>query len=156
MRIPSLARTHAPLYLLRMPKTTAYAAAKANAPLGPLMIDRRDPGPDDVAIDILFCGVCHSDLHQVKDEWGGALFPMVPGHEIIGRVRQVGKNVTKVKVGDLAGVGCLVDSCSTCANCKADHEQFCAKGPAFTYNGTEMDRKTPTYGGYSSSVVVRD
>jgi uncharacterized zinc-type alcohol dehydrogenase-like protein len=135
-------------------KTNAYAAAKANAPLAPFTIDRRDPGPDDVAIDILFCGVCHSDLHQAKDEWGNGIFPMVPGHEIIGRVSKVGKNVTKVKVGELAGVGCLVDSCHDCASCRADHEQFCVKGSAFTYNGTEMDRKTPTYGGYATSIVT--
>ncbi len=139
-----------------MPKTTAYAAAKAGAALAPLVIDRRDPGPLDVAIEILYCGVCHSDIHQARDEWGGAIFPMVPGHEIIGRVTQVGKSVTRLKVGDIAGVGCMVDSCRECSSCRHDTEQFCDAGAAFTYNGTEMDRKTPTYGGYASSVVVAE
>ena len=137
-----------------MRKIPAYAAAAANAPLGPTLIERRDPGPSDVAIDVLFCGVCHSDLHQARDEWGGALFPMVPGHEIIGRVSHVGAAVTRLRVGDLAGVGCMVDSCRRCAPCERDLEQFCESGCAFTYNGTEMDRKTPTFGGYSTHIVV--
>jgi uncharacterized zinc-type alcohol dehydrogenase-like protein len=118
------------------------------------MIERRDPGLHDVAIDILFCGVCHSDVHQARDEWSGAIFPMVPGHEIVGRVSQVGKGVAKYAVGDLVGVGCMVDSCRACEPCKTGTEQFCEKGVAFTYNGTEMDRRTPTYGGYSTRVVV--
>ncbi|HWN68516.1 MAG TPA: NAD(P)-dependent alcohol dehydrogenase [Haliangium sp.] len=139
-----------------MLKTRAYAAASAGAPLAPASIERRDPGPHDVMIEVLYCGVCHSDLHQARDEWGGALFPMVPGHEIIGRVTQVGARVTKVAAGDLAGVGCLVDSCRACDPCGQHLEQFCAKGAAMTYNGTEMDRKTPTYGGYSSHVVVTE
>jgi alcohol dehydrogenase (NADP+) len=134
----------------------AWAAAAAGAPLAPTTIERRDPGPRDVLIDILFCGVCHSDIHQARDEWGGGLFPMVPGHEIIGRVRQVGKEVTRVAVGDLAGVGCMVDSCRACGPCAHDTEQFCEKGAAFTYNGTEMDRRTPTFGGYSTAVVVTE
>ncbi len=139
-----------------MPKTSAYAATQAHAPLAPFSIERRDPGSRDVVIDVLYCGVCHSDIHQVRDEWGGAAFPMVPGHEIVGRVTHVGKDVTKLKAGDLAGVGCLVDSCGECANCRRDLEQFCQKGAAMTYNGTEMDRKTPTYGGYSKQVVVTE
>ncbi len=137
-----------------MSKVPAYAAAAAKSPLAPFSVDRREPGEHDVLIDILFCGVCHSDVHQVRDEWGGSLFPMVPGHEIIGRVKQVGAHVKKFKPGDLAGVGCMVDSCRECAPCKDDLEQFCQKGAAFTYNGTEMDRKTPTFGGYSTQVVV--
>jgi len=137
-------------------KTSAYAASQAHAPLAPFSFERRDPGPRDVLIDVLYCGVCHSDIHQVRDEWGGAVFPMVPGHEIVGRVKQVGKDVTKLKVGDLAGVGCMVDSCGDCANCRRDLEQFCHKGAALTYNGTEMDRKTLTYGGYSAQLVVTE
>jgi uncharacterized zinc-type alcohol dehydrogenase-like protein len=139
-----------------MPKTRAYAAASARAPLAPFSIERREPGPHDVLIEILYCGVCHSDIHQARDEWGGALFPMVPGHEIVGRVAQVGARVTKVAVGDLAGVGCLVDSCRACGPCGQHLEQFCVKGAALTYNGTELDRATRTYGGYSSHVVVAE
>jgi len=139
-----------------MAQTPAYAAPSAKAPLVPHSVPRRDPGPHDVQIDILYCGVCHSDVHQVHDEWGGAIFPMVPGHEIVGRVTKVGASVSKFKVGDLAGVGCMVDSCLACDPCKRDLEQFCQKGAAFTYNGTEMDRKTPTYGGYSTQVVVTE
>jgi len=139
-----------------MSKVPAYAAPSANAPLAPFTVARRDPGPHDVAIDIEFCGICHSDVHQARDEWGGSIFPMVPGHEILGRVRQVGAKVTKFKAGDRVGVGCLVDSCQDCDPCRRHKEQFCQKGGAFTYNGTEMDRKTPTYGGYSTSVVVSE
>jgi alcohol dehydrogenase (NADP+) len=137
-----------------MTKVPAYAAASATSPLGPHTIERRDPGPNDVHIDILYCGICHSDIHQVRDEWGGSIFPMVPGHEIVGRVKAVGAHVKKFKIGDMAGVGCMVDSCRECDPCSHDLEQFCQKGAAFTYNGTEMDRKTPTYGGYSTQVVV--
>ncbi|WP_437626769.1 NAD(P)-dependent alcohol dehydrogenase [Sorangium sp. So ce1151] len=137
-----------------MLKTPAYAAASAKEPLRPFTIERRDPGPHDVLIEILFCGVCHSDIHQVRDEWGGAIFPMVPGHEIVGRVKHVGDQVTKLKVGELAGVGCFVDSCRACEPCRGNTEQFCERGMAPTYNGTEMDRKTPTQGGYSSQIVV--
>jgi uncharacterized zinc-type alcohol dehydrogenase-like protein len=139
-----------------MPKTSAFAAASARAPLAPVSIERREPGPHDVLIEILFCGVCHSDIHQARDEWGGAIFPMVPGHEIVGRVAQVGASVTRLAVGDIAGVGCMVDSCRACAPCHQHLEQFCAEGTALTYNSTEMDRKTPTYGGYSSHVVVTE
>ncbi|WP_306591824.1 NAD(P)-dependent alcohol dehydrogenase [Geothrix sp. 21YS21S-4] len=134
----------------------AYAATSPSAPLAPFQIERREVGPHDVQIEVAYCGICHSDLHQVKDEWGGAKFPMVPGHEIVGRVTAVGAHVKNFKEGDLAGVGCMVDSCRTCPSCERDLEQFCEKGAAFTYNGTEMDRKTPTYGGYSSSLVVNE
>jgi uncharacterized zinc-type alcohol dehydrogenase-like protein len=109
-----------------------------------------------VLIDVLYCGVCHSDIHQARDEWGGSVFPLVPGHEIVGRVARVGTQVTRFKVGDLAAVGCMVDSCRECDPCRHDMEQFCEKGPAFTYNGTEMDRKMPTHGGYSSRIVVSE
>ncbi|MFT3774670.1 MAG: NAD(P)-dependent alcohol dehydrogenase [Minicystis sp.] len=137
-------------------KTRAYGTHAANKALEPLWIERREVGPNDVLIDILFCGICHSDIHQARGEWGNSTYPMVPGHEIIGRVARVGANVTKLKVGDLAGVGCVVDSCRTCAICAQDHEQFCEKGCAYTYNSTEMDRTTPTQGGYSASVVVTE
>ncbi|MGA2447172.1 MAG: NAD(P)-dependent alcohol dehydrogenase [Polyangiaceae bacterium] len=139
-----------------MLKTPAWAASSAGKKLAPFTIERRAPGPTDVAIDILFCGVCHSDVHQARDEWSGAMFPMVPGHEIVGRVSQVGAQVTKLRVGDLAGVGCMVDSCRACEPCRSGTEQFCEKGVAFTYNGTEMDRRTPTFGGYSTRVVVEE
>ncbi len=142
-----------------MVKTRAYAATSKTSPLAPLIIERREPGPNDVLIEILFCGICHSDIHQVRDEWSGAvpaLFPMVPGHEIVGRVKQVGKQVTRLKVGDTAGVGCFVDSCRECDPCRRGLEQFCEKGAAWTYNATEMDRTTPTYGGYSSQIVVAE
>jgi uncharacterized zinc-type alcohol dehydrogenase-like protein len=137
-----------------MPKTRAYAVQSATTPLAPFEIDRREVGDRDVRIDIAFCGICHSDVHQARDEWGGSLFPMVPGHEIVGRVSKVGPQVTKLKVGELAGVGCMVDSCRACEKCRRDLEQFCERGPALTYNGTEMDRSTRTYGGYSGHVVV--
>src|SRR5512142_1254612 len=125
--------------------TRGYAAKSPTSILEPFTFQRRDPGPHDVLVDILYCGVCHSDIHQARDEWGGAIFPMVPGHEIVGRVQRVGNAVTRFKVGDLAGVGCMVDSCRDCRPCRAGVEQFCEKGPALTYNGTEMDRKTPTF-----------
>jgi len=132
----------------------SYAATSATAPLTPYQFERRAVGPHDVQIEIAYCGICHSDIHQVRDEWGGSKYPMVPGHEIVGKVTAVGAHVKGFKIGDLAGVGCMVDSCRTCPSCQRNLEQFCEKGAAFTYNGTEMDRKTPTYGGYSSSVVV--
>jgi uncharacterized zinc-type alcohol dehydrogenase-like protein len=137
-----------------MKKIHAWGAPAASRPLAPMSIERREPKPRDVVIDITFCGVCHSDIHQARDEWSGATFPMVPGHEIIGRVARLGSEASKFQVGDLAGVGCLVDSCRACRSCGDDLEQFCAKGPAVTYNGTEMDRKTVTQGGYSTQIVV--
>src|SRR5882672_5979913 len=117
--------------------TKAYAAQNAAAPLSPFNFDRRDVGVNDVQIDILYCGVCHSDLHQVRDEWGGSIFPMVPGHEIVGRVLKVGSNVKRFAAGDLAGVGCFVDSCRTCPNCQAGLQQYCDNGMTATYNGIE-------------------
>lgn len=137
-----------------MTRIPAYAAEAAKSPLVPSAIDRHAPGPHDVLIGILYCGVCHSDLHQARDEWGGALFPMVPGHEIVGRVAAVGAQVSRFHPGDAAGVGCMVDSCRGCEWCMRDQQQFCTKGAAYTYNGTEMDRKTQTYGGYSTQIVV--
>ncbi len=139
-----------------MPTVKAYAAVSATSALTPTTIERREPGAHDVEIEILYSGICHSDIHQVRNEWGNATYPMVPGHEMVGRVTRVGAHVKQFKVGDLAGVGCMVDSCRTCVSCKRDLEQFCEQGCAFSYNGTEMDRKTPTYGGYSGSVVVNE
>jgi uncharacterized zinc-type alcohol dehydrogenase-like protein len=137
-----------------MKTVKAYAAPSAAAPIAPFDVSRRDPGPRDVVIDIAFCGVCHSDIHQVRDEWGGSIFPMVPGHEIVGKVARTGDRVERFRAGDLAGVGCMVDSCRSCDACRRGLEQFCQRGAAMTYNGTEMDRKTPTYGGYSKQIVV--
>ena len=133
----------------------AYATQSATAKFGPFTIERREPGPADVAIDILYCGVCHSDLHIARNEWGGANYPCVPGHEIVGRVSAVGTKVTKVKVGDLAGVGCLVGSCRTCTSCGEGLEQFCETpgGQILTYNSITPDGKN-TYGGYSDAIVV--
>jgi len=135
--------------------TRSYAAKNASSVLEPFSFERRDPKENDVLIEIDYCGVCHSDIHQVRDEWGGSIFPMVPGHEIVGRVTKVGSAVKNFKVGDLAGVGCMVDSCRTCNNCKNHEEQYCT-GTGFvgTYNSRERDGKTPTYGGYSSQIVV--
>ena len=139
-----------------MPRAAAYAATTAGSRLAPYDVERREPGPLDVAIDIQFCGVCHSDIHQARGEWGGEVFPMVPGHEIVGRVRAVGGQVTRFSVGDQVGVGCMVDSCRECGPCRHDTEQFCERGAAWTYNSTEMDRRTPTLGGYSTHVVVAE
>ncbi|MEX1186087.1 MAG: NAD(P)-dependent alcohol dehydrogenase [Gemmatimonadaceae bacterium] len=137
-------------------KTAAYAAPSKTAQLGPLAIDRREPGPHDVLIDIRFCGVCHSDIHQVRDEWGGSIYPMVPGHEIVGTVARAGERVARWKPGDVVGVGCFVDSCRRCAACKAGEEQYCEKGMTPTYNGRERDGKTPTFGGYSTRITVNE
>ena len=137
-----------------MTRTPAYAAASATSPLAPFAIDRRAPGPRDVQIDIAYCGVCHSDLHQARGDWGGEIFPMVPGHEIVGHVSAVGGAVTKYKVGDAVGVGCFVDSCRTCAQCRAGEEQFCSEGMTATHNGRERGTGAPTYGGYSTRIVV--
>ncbi len=137
-----------------MIETKAYAAEAATSPLGPFRFERRDPGPYDVQIEILYCGVCHSDIHQVRNEWGGSIYPMVPGHEIVGRVTKTGAHVTKFKAGDLAGVGCFVDSCRTCPNCQAGLEQYCDNGMVGTYNGREKITNLPTYGGYSNHIVV--
>jgi uncharacterized zinc-type alcohol dehydrogenase-like protein len=134
--------------------TKAYATQSATTPLAPFKIQRRDPGAHDVQIEILFCGVCHSDLHIARNEWQGTTYPCVPGHEIIGRVTKVGAQVSQFKEGDLAGVGCLVDSCRTCENCADNLEQFCEKGPIFTYNSPDKHSGGLTYGGYSENVVV--
>ena len=136
-----------------MTAARGYAAHSANAPLAPFAFERRTPGANDIQIAIAFCGVCHSDLHQVRNEWGGSMFPMVPGHEIVGRVTAVGGAVTRFKVGDLAGVGCLVDSCRTCTNCAEGQEQYCSTGATFTYNSRERGG-TITYGGYSNEIVA--
>ncbi|WP_165066936.1 NAD(P)-dependent alcohol dehydrogenase [Paludisphaera rhizosphaerae] len=135
--------------------TKAYAARAADSPLSPFSLSRRDPLPNDVLIDILYCGVCHSDLHQVRNEWHNTVYPCVPGHEILGRVSKVGKDVKKFKEGDLAAVGCMVDSCRTCPSCKAGLEQFCETGgTVFTYNGPDKHLGGVTFGGYSENVVV--
>ena len=132
----------------------SYAAMSFNTPLEAYNFERRAVGPDDVQIDILFCGVCHSDLHQVKNEWGGSQYPMVPGHEIVGKVLSVGANVTKFKVGDLAGVGVMVDSCKTCKTCAQNLEQYCEEGFVGTYNNKERNSNNITMGGYSTKIVV--
>lgn len=133
--------------------TQAYAAMHVKAPLAPYSVERRQLRDHDVSIDIKFCGICHSDIHQVRDEWGGSIFPMVPGHEISGIVSAVGSKVTKFRVGDLVGVGCFVDSCRKCPQCRSNLEQYCAVGMVLTYNGREYDG-APTFGGYSQSIVV--
>jgi uncharacterized zinc-type alcohol dehydrogenase-like protein len=131
----------------------AYGAPSAKAPLAPFFIERRKPGPHDVLIEILYCGVCHSDIHQARGEWGAGVFPMVPGHEIVGIVTKAGDKVGKWKVGDTVGIGCFVDSCRECEACKAGEEQFCEQGMSQTYNSYERDGK-PTYGGYSTHITV--
>jgi len=136
-----------------MSNAKGYAAQNATTPLGPFKFERREPRPHDVEIEILYCGVCHSDIHQARNEWGGSIFPMVPGHEIVGRVTRVGAHVKKFKAGDLAGVGCLVDSCRTCPSCEQGLEQYCENGMVGTYNGKEKDG-TVTYGGYSDKIVT--
>lgn len=139
-----------------MIKAKAYANHSPTAPLQPFELERRSPSPTDVVIAIDYCGVCHSDIHTARGEWGPTAYPCVPGHEIVGRVIAVGKKVKKFKVGDLAGVGCFVDSCGKCDSCKSHEEQFCRKHTSFTYNSTEQDGKTPTQGGYSSVITVKD
>lgn len=134
----------------------AYAAYDASSPLRDFDLQRREPGPKDVQIEILFCGVCHSDIHQVRNEWSGAVYPMVPGHEIVGKVTAVGKEVSRFKIGDLAGVGCLVDSCRECSKCKQGLEQYCEDGSVGTYNDLEKDGVTRTYGGYSKQIVTTE
>jgi alcohol dehydrogenase (NADP+) len=135
-------------------KTPGYAAESAQQPLAPFSFARREPLPQDVQIEILYCGVCHSDLHTVRNEWKGTTFPVVPGHEIVGRVTAVGGEVKRFKPGDLAAVGCMVDSCRTCANCKAGLEQYCDNGFTGTYNSPDKYLGGMTYGGYSKSIVV--
>ena len=132
----------------------AFGTEAADAPLDQLHIRRREPTPHDVVIDILFCGVCHSDLHTVRNEWHGTIYPCVPGHEIVGKVVSVGEHVTKFSVGDLAAVGCMVDSCGLCDHCKEGLEQYCEEGNTGTYNSPDKYLNTQTYGGYSESIVV--
>ena len=138
-------------------KTTnvkAFGTNAADAPLKEMKIDRRDLTTKDIEIEILYCGVCHSDLHTARNDWGFTMYPAVPGHEIVGRVTQVGSEVTKLKVGDFAGVGCLVDSCQTCESCKNDLEQYCLTGWTGTYGGVDKHLGGPTFGGYSEKIVV--
>ena len=139
-----------------MSTTKAYAAQSATSSLARWTFERRDPMPHDVQIEILYCGVCHSDLHTARNEWGGTIYPSVPGHEIVGRVTAVGNHVKTFKTGDLAAVGCMVDSCRTCDNCKEGLEQYCSNGMVGTYNGKEKDGSGITYGGYSNSIVVHE
>jgi uncharacterized zinc-type alcohol dehydrogenase-like protein len=145
---PSLGEQHHPVGV------RAYAAQNPMTPLGAFTIQRRAVGPRDVQIDILYCGVCHSDLHQVRNEWQNTVYPCVPGHEIVGRVTGVGREVKKFKEGDLAGVGCMVDSCRTCSSCRAGFEQYCENGPVLTYNSEDRHLGGVTYGGYSKAIVV--
>jgi len=134
--------------------TKSYAAQSPTSPLGPHAIARRQPTPTDVEIDILYCGVCHSDLHVARDEWGGTAYPVVPGHEILGRVTRVGSEVTRFRAGDLAAVGCMVDSCRTCDHCTRGLQQFCLRGATFTYNSPDAHLGGMTFGGYSERVVA--
>lgn len=136
--------------------TKAYAALSSTTPLVPFSLERRALRPHDVAISIDYCGVCHSDIHQVRNEWGGSTYPIVPGHEMVGYVKEVGAHVTKFQPGDAVGVGVIVDSCRSCGSCKEGLEQFCEQGFSSTYNGTEQDKKTPTYGGYAEHIVVQE
>lgn len=137
-----------------MSNTKAYAAYNSKDPLAPYSFDRREVRPADVQVEILYCGVCHSDIHQVRDEWDGSTYPMVPGHEIVGRVIKTGSEVKKFKVGDLAGVGVLVDSCRTCKSCMSGWENYCVEGMTGTYNDIERDGVTVAQGGYSTQIVV--
>lgn len=134
-------------------KVLGYAALSATAPLAPFRFERRDARVDDVVINIEYCGVCHSDLHQARNDWGISQYPIVPGHEIVGRVTALGDNVTKFKVGDLVGIGCMVDSCRTCSPCQAGLEQYCEHGHTGTYGGQDRHDHRPTYGGYSQTIV---
>jgi uncharacterized zinc-type alcohol dehydrogenase-like protein len=135
---------------------SGYAAKSAKDDLAPLSFTRRDPRANDVVIEISYCGVCHSDLHQARNDWGGSLYPMVPGHEIIGRVVSVGKDVKRFKQGDQVGVGCMVDSCQHCAACEQGLEQYCEEFPTFTYNAVDRHDNMPMFGGYSEKIVVSD
>jgi uncharacterized zinc-type alcohol dehydrogenase-like protein len=139
--------------------TRAFAASSATSPLAPATIERRNPQAHDVQIEVLYCGICHSDIHQARDEWQPfmpTVYPCVPGHEIVGRVTRTGSAATKFKVGDLVAVGCLVDSCRTCPGCKSGEEQFCDGPATFTYNGPDKHLGGVTFGGYSASIVVEE
>jgi alcohol dehydrogenase (NADP+) len=139
-----------------MPTTKAYGAQSATSLIAPLTIERREPKPHDVQIEIKYCGVCHSDLHTARNEWGMTVFPIVPGHEIVGVVTAIGSHVKKFKVGDIAGIGCLVDSCRECDNCKDGLEQYCSNGMVGTYGGMEKDGSGSTHGGYSKSILAHE
>ena len=134
--------------------TRGYATHGPKSKLEPFNFERRQPGPNDILLQIDYCGICHTDIHQARGEWGNSTYPMVPGHEITGRVARAGARVTRFREGDLVGVGCFVDSCRTCSSCKEGLEQYCEQHLVFTYNATEKDGKTPTYGGYSNQIVV--
>ncbi len=136
--------------------TRAYGTTGPNAPLAPMQIKRRALGPNDVLLDVLYCGVCHSDIHTARNEWPGTKYPCVPGHEVIGRVQAVGSAVTKFKVGDIGGVGCMVNSCGTCENCQADREQNCLRGATFTYDSADALSGGHTFGGYADKLVVAE
>ncbi|AKQ46037.1 hydroxyacid dehydrogenase [Rufibacter radiotolerans] len=136
--------------------TKGYAAFDPNSPLAPFNFERREVGPHDVMIEIQFCGVCHSDLHTAKGEWPGVMYPVVPGHEIVGRVVRVGDHVSRFKKDDLAGVGCMVNSCRTCPSCQEGLEQYCENGNIGTYNSPEAGMDSPTFGGYSNQIVVNE
>ena len=135
-------------------KIPAYGAPAAKAPLIPLTIERRRPGPHDIEIEILYCGICHSDVHKVNDDWVSTHFPVVPGHEIVGRAASLGPSAMRFQKGDLVGVGCIVDSCRVCPECRAGHEMFCEKGVTFTFDSFDQNTKTWTCGGYSTKIVV--
>jgi uncharacterized zinc-type alcohol dehydrogenase-like protein len=139
-----------------MPAVKAYATASATAALAPFAIERREPGPRDIQIEILYCGVCHSDLHQARNDWSNSIYPMVPGHEIVGRVVRLGAAVHKLRVGDYAGVGCMVDSCRHCPSCAQGLEQYCEQGATLTYNDRERGSGQLTFGGYSEQIVVEE
>jgi uncharacterized zinc-type alcohol dehydrogenase-like protein len=139
-----------------MPIVKSYAATQADLPLGPFDLERRELGPKDIQIEILFCGVCHSDIHTARNEWGGTRYPIVPGHEIVGKVSAIGAEVTQHQIGDTVGVGVFVDSCGHCTNCAEHLEQYCENGHSQTYNSLLQDKKTITYGGYSTHIVVTE
>ena len=140
-----------------MKNVKAYGTTAADQDLKPFRIDRSEPGPGDVELEILFCGVCHSDIHTARNEWGGTKYPCVPGHEIVGKVTRTGQDVKNFKEGDTVGVGCFVDSCGHCENCKEDLEQYCLKGPTATYNSpSPLDKEVQTFGGYSTHIVVKE
>ena len=137
-----------------MNKVVGYAAHQATTPLVPFQFERRNLRPDDVQIEILFCGVCHSDLHTARNEWKGTTYPVVPGHEIVGKVLHIGKDVKGFKEGDVVAIGCMVDSCGSCPGCREHLEQYCDKGPVFTYNSFDKHDHTATHGGYSTQIVA--
>jgi alcohol dehydrogenase (NADP+) len=137
--------------------TTAWAALDASSPMVPIVIDRGEVGATDVRIQIDYCGVCHSDLHAIRNAWGGTIYPIVPGHEIIGRVMEIGSDVTRHRPGDVVGVGCLIDSCGRCVECRSGRQHFCVEGPVVTYNSRDFDGTGPrTFGGFSAEIIVTE